>query len=110
MIRQAYLSLSARRAWIEIPSMHIEPTKGSKSLSARRAWIEICNILGQDGAYRVALRKESVDRNNAIFSFSIFTLCVALRKESVDRNYPPEKPLEIGEKSLSARRAWIEIK
>ena len=23
------------------PSMHIEPTKGSKSLSARRAWIEI---------------------------------------------------------------------
>ena len=34
---------------------------------------------------------------------------VALRKESVDRNYPPIKPLKIGEKSLSARRAWIEI-
>ena len=34
---------------------------------------------------------------------------VALRKESVDRNNPPIKALEIGEKSLSARRAWIEI-
>ena len=34
---------------------------------------------------------------------------VALRKESVDRNNPPIKPIEIGPKSLSARRAWIEI-
>ena len=34
---------------------------------------------------------------------------VALRKESVDRNNPPVKPAEIGPKSLSARRAWIEI-
>ena len=56
---------------------------------------------------------------------------VALRKESVDRNYPPAKPIKIGKvalrkesvdrnknfkpevrdwfKSLSARRAWIEI-
>ena len=28
----------------------------------------------------------------------------------MDRNYPPIKPLKIGKKSLSARRAWIEIK
>ena len=28
----------------------------------------------------------------------------------MDRNNPPIKALEIGEKSLSARRAWIEIK
>ena len=34
---------------------------------------------------------------------------VALRKESVDRNNPPVKPTKIGPKSLSARRAWIEI-
>ena len=34
---------------------------------------------------------------------------VALRKESVDRNDPPVKPAEIGPESLSARRAWIEI-
>ena len=36
------------------------------SLSARRAWIEIvyCSTLG--GSFCVALRKESVDRNNAV--------------------------------------------
>ena len=27
----------------------------------------------------------------------------------MDRNNPPIKPAEIGPKSLSARRAWIEI-
>ena len=56
------------------------------SLSARRAWIEITvpPCAGLTG--RVALRKESVDRN----------LCfVALKGQA--------KP------SLSARRAWIEI-
>ena len=57
-------SLSARRAWIEIPSMHIEPTKGS-----------------------VALRKESVDRNDKMIRQAYFDKrMVALRKESVDRN------------------------
>ena len=33
------------------------------SLSARRAWIEICSILAPCEAPTVALRKESVDRN-----------------------------------------------
>ena len=37
------------------------------------------------------------------------TTTVALRKESVDRNYPPVEPVKVGEKSLSARRAWIEM-
>ena len=31
------------------------------SLSARRAWIEICGGLGGNGSVLVALRKESVD-------------------------------------------------
>ncbi len=58
--------------------------------------------------FAVALRKESVDRNSTrSVSFRAYT--VALRKESVDRNNPPIKPVEIGPKSLSARRAWIEI-
>ena len=57
------------------------------SLSARRAWIEIISGLQP----------------------LIASLTVALRKESVDRNNPPVKPFKIGEKSLSARRAWIEI-
>ena len=33
------------------------------SLSARRAWIEILYGLGGNGCFCVALRKESVDRN-----------------------------------------------
>ena len=33
------------------------------SLSARRAWIEILNDLYENGLTAVALRKESVDRN-----------------------------------------------
>ena len=59
----------------------------SESLSARRAWIEIlfhaaCNVF-----CFVALRKESVDRNNRRFG-----------------------TIHNAEMSLSARRAWIEIR
>ena len=57
----------------------------------------------------VALRKESVDRNTLPENPMISIDKVALRKESVDRNNPPVKPVKIGIKSLSARRAWIEI-
>ena len=84
--RGPWLSLSARRAWIEIIYQQAKVCP-NVSLSARRAWIEICG-----GAFARPLA------------------AVALRKESVDRNYPPIKPAEIGVKSLSARRAWIEIK
>ena len=58
--------------------------------------------------FRVALRKESVDRN-WLFLPSCSLCPVALRKESVDRNCYLDN-IEITEaKSLSARRAWIEI-
>ena len=59
------MSLSARRAWIEINNVETA-AKASLSLSARRAWIEILRISlsGQDS--RVALRKESVDRNTGV--------------------------------------------
>ena len=55
-------SLSARRAWIEMPGKTHQ--RGLfQSLSARRAWIEI-NVRSQPSKpRRVALRKESVDRN-----------------------------------------------
>ena len=59
---------------------------GGLSLSARRAWIEILHTLHDFHAPKVALRKESVDRNTNFFSVSLFGLPVALRKESVDRN------------------------
>ena len=56
------MSLSARRAWIEICAPKaLRP--GRPSLSARRAWIEIAKLPAVPVARRVALRKESVDRN-----------------------------------------------
>ena len=79
------MSLSARRAWIEIDSDFSAPATSMESLSARRAWIEIFQWAHIRSAPRVALRKESVDRN--ILSKGVdYMASVALRKESVDRN------------------------
>ena len=80
------LSLSARRAWIEIGSAETAKTSIGESLSARRAWIEI-----PAGCWRESRR------------------AVALRKESVDRNYRCRCARYSRYWSLSARRAWIEI-
>ena len=79
------LSLSARRAWIEI-LYYGDDLTFSESLSARRAWIEIPRTSHDFRAPKVALRKESVDRNKYVVQ------C--------------RKMLGV---SLSARRAWIEI-
>ena len=58
--------------------------------------------------FAVALRKESVDRNQWIKS--MYPGCrVALRKESVDRNEIGITTINSVRRSLSARRAWIEI-
>ena len=59
---------------------------GAWSLSARRAWIEIKSGLQPLIASLVALRKESVDRNDAVQIVVVIVYA-----------------------SLSARRAWIEI-
>ena len=56
----------------------------------------------------VALRKESVDRNPTIMH-DVSNNSVALRKESVDRNTVMMVQKAMSIKSLSARRAWIEI-
>ena len=66
--------------------MHYSWTIVPASLSARRAWIEIIDDLEPSSTRKVALRKESVDRNTI-----------------------PENPMIRVDKSLSARRAWIEI-
>ena len=80
----------------------------------------------------VALRKESVDRNEGVIAtkeYSPWSLSarrawieiggagqlikssiVALRKESVDRNFDAMQIVIIVVESLSARRAWIEIR
>ena len=57
----------------------------------------------------VALRKESVDRNLRWLTLAR-PFWVALRKESVDRNQMEANIIPIGVRSLSARRAWIEIR
>ena len=81
-----HASLSARRAWIEMPTANQrileywvalrkesvdrnwqnidERETISASLSARRAWIEIQIGDSKHIAFEVALRKESVDRNH----------------------------------------------
>ena len=60
------------------------------------------------GVVAVALRKESVDRNRNKFIVNT-NEAVALRKESVDRNAYVDCQQSNARKSLSARRAWIEI-
>ena len=57
----------------------------------------------------VALRKESVDRNICLRLMLWLFRQVALRKESVDRNRRRIRQRDKLQKSLSARRAWIEI-
>ena len=83
-------------------------TVGTTSLSARRAWIEMPSYPHCAAMHIVALRKESVDRNMG--SVLMVTLpAVALRKESVDRNWYVRFGLRGTPWSLSARRAWIEM-
>ena len=79
------------------------------SLSARRAWIEIFVPFDVIRPAIVALRKESVDRN-ACDGLLKIVYRVALRKESVDRNFSAVSDSLPALESLSARRAWIEIR
>ena len=67
-----------------------------------------CNALKHLRSAHVALRKESVDRNSFL-PIELSREQVALRKESVDRNYKERPGQKARPKSLSARRAWIEI-
>ena len=58
----------------------------------------------------VALRKESVDRNSTASASIRVCITVALRKESVDRNSKNGRHYIGCKMSLSARRAWIEMR
>ena len=101
-------SLSARRAWIEIPIIGVVNLHAYVAL--RKESVDRNPLFVSPSAPEsVALRKESVDRNNAIRNICAPRCKVALRKESVDRNdgLPEIDTLKLG--SLSARRAWIEI-
>ena len=86
MLTATAKSLSARRAWIEMPSGFVSLSIMMQSLSARRAWIEIAAAGALSRPRAVALRKESVDRNTLTVRNCSGADLVALRKESVDRN------------------------
>ena len=108
------LSLSARRAWIEITLemihetlknvalrkesvdrnvVHFQPRlQCLVSLSARRAWIEICHSV--IAAFRrnmsLSARRAWIEIGKAVKQMG--AMVVALRKESVDRNCPIWRP------------------
>ena len=82
---QIYMSLSARRAWIEMANALPITSPTTKSLSARRAWIEIllCGRLNMLTRSLSARRAWIEIAGTGILNFFV---PVALRKESVDRN------------------------
>ena len=79
-----HLSLSARRAWIEIV-VRYKPTPKPVVALRKESVDRNQNMVLWYVYWSVALRKESVDRNNIVL-VSIKVSTVALRKESVDRN------------------------
>ena len=70
------------------------------SLSARRAWIEIFVPFDVIRPAIVALRKESVDRNEIAPLSKTIPRGVALRKESVDRNLMRKITITVDEVAL----------
>ena len=79
------------------------------SLSARRAWIEIMDDLEPSTTRRVALRKESVDRNKIrIAPINGIIESLSARRAWIEIIMPPVDTSSV-KLSLSARRAWIEI-
>ena len=102
------LSLSARRAWIEIEEF-CKYADVSGSLSARRAWIEIAckasitfETWASLSARRAWIEILALDQylNEQEVSLSARRAWIEIIFESIKR-YSPQ--------SLSARRAWIEI-
>ena len=81
---------------------------GLLSLSARRAWIEINRGRGRGRRHCVALRKESVDRNrDSRNSQNINRGSLSARRAWIEIMIQYAYRLSLA--SLSARRAWIEI-
>ena len=80
------MSLSLRRAWIEI-FVPFDVIRPAMSLSLRRAWIEISTyVIRLPRVQVVALLAESVDRNFMSLIDGLAVSAVALLAESVDRN------------------------
>ena len=81
--------------------------KKERSLSARRAWIEIAQGWRVSGRALVALRKESVDRNNNPEEHGYTGTSLSARRAWIEITVVATLATLVT--SLSARRAWIEI-
>ena len=78
------------------------------SLSARRAWIEIDWAKSLFRYLDVALRKESVDRNKGPEELAQFwSSSLSARRAWIEIQW--RRSVKLFRQSLSARRAWIEI-
>ena len=84
-VRNVSMSLSARRAWIEMRKITITVDEGT-SLSARRAWIEM-SICGRWMALNRSLSARRAWIEMRKITITVDDVTVALRKESVDRNF-----------------------
>ena len=102
-------SLSSRRAWIEICCLITLSLSISSSLSSRRAWIEIPGMLWYKGGIFVALLTESVDWNEIYLTKKALMLRRSPHGERGLKFEDGDYDFEVT-KSLSSRRAWIEIK
>ena len=79
------------------------------SLSARRAWIEIARFARSVCVRPVALRKESVDRNKMSKIAGMYEVgSLSARRAWIEISLKPPTPSGLLQ-SLSARRAWIEM-
>ena len=106
-IKYQHKSLSARRAWIEISRN--EHDRSALRVALRKESVDRnADVVAEQHHHQVALRKESVDRNVSVAQTALKT-GVALRKESVDRNVGTVSKRGCRSASLSARRAWIEM-
>ena len=81
------------------------------TVALRKESVDRNNLFANPGSTEltVALRKESVDRNYKERPGQKARPNVALRKESVDRNFHAVQIVIVIVQSLSARRAWIEM-
>ena len=125
------MSLSSRRAWIEIHwgilqqacirsrSPHGERGLKSRwtgtdavitaSLSSRRAWIEIAIVRNIKACLYQSLSSRRAWIEIIICTHSLYASSVALLTESVDWNWNILSNIIYLMLSLSSRRAWIEI-
>ena len=79
------------------------------SLSSRRAWIEIRHPAAENRETGVALLAEGVDRNGVYYAFCLDAgVSLSSRRAWIEIQF--KRCIARQVESLSSRRAWIEIR